>query len=92
MRGLTDRELDVLRGVALGLSNRQIAFALGLRPQVVKNYLKRVYDKLLPIRNKGGMRHRLAAVRVALWWEILDENDIMQAGPVDRLGIRLYPI
>ena len=43
---LTSREEEVLRLVAAGLSNRQIAERLGLRPQTVKNHVRRVFEKL----------------------------------------------
>jgi DNA-binding NarL/FixJ family response regulator len=43
---LTGREEQVLRLVAEGLSNRQIAERLGLRPQTVKNHVRRVFEKL----------------------------------------------
>ena len=43
---LTGREEEVLRLVAAGLSNRQIAERLGLRPQTVKNHVSRVFEKL----------------------------------------------
>jgi DNA-binding NarL/FixJ family response regulator len=43
---LTGREEQVLRLVAAGLSNRQIAERLGLRPQTVKNHVRRVFEKL----------------------------------------------
>jgi DNA-binding NarL/FixJ family response regulator len=43
---LTGREEEVLGLLAAGLSNRQIAARLGLRPQTVKNHVSRVYEKL----------------------------------------------
>jgi DNA-binding NarL/FixJ family response regulator len=43
---LTGREEQVLRLVAAGLSNGQIAERLGLRPQTVKNHVGRVFEKL----------------------------------------------
>jgi DNA-binding NarL/FixJ family response regulator len=43
---LTGREEEILRLVAAGLSNRQIADRLGLRPQTVKNHVRRVFEKL----------------------------------------------
>jgi DNA-binding NarL/FixJ family response regulator len=43
---LSARELDVVRCVAEGLSNREIAQRLTLREHTVKNYLFRIFDKL----------------------------------------------
>lgn len=43
---LSKRELDVIRGVAQGMTNREIAAHLTLSEHTVKNYLFRVFDKL----------------------------------------------
>jgi DNA-binding NarL/FixJ family response regulator len=43
---MTKREADVVRLAVEGLSNREIAGALGLTEHTVKNYLFRVFDKL----------------------------------------------
>ncbi len=43
---LSKREQDVVRCVAEGLSNREIATQLGLTEHTVKNYLFRIFDKL----------------------------------------------
>ncbi len=43
---LSERELQVVRGLAEGLSNREIADRLQLSQHTVKNYLFRVFDKL----------------------------------------------
>ena len=56
---LTDRELDVLRLVASGYSNRQIAEALFLAEGTVKNHLSTILAKL-------GARDRTNAVLRAL--------------------------
>jgi DNA-binding CsgD family transcriptional regulator len=43
---LSKREQDVVRCVAEGLSNREIATRLKLTEHTVKNYLFRIFDKL----------------------------------------------
>jgi len=43
---LTPRELDVVRGIANSESNKDIARHLGLSEQTVKNYLRRIFEKL----------------------------------------------
>lgn len=43
---LSKREMDVVRSLAEGLSNREIADRLGLSQHTIKNYLFRVYEKL----------------------------------------------
>jgi len=43
---LSKREMEIVRCVAEGLTNREIAGRLGLSPHTVKNCLFRVFDKL----------------------------------------------
>jgi two-component system nitrate/nitrite response regulator NarL len=43
---LSKREMEVVRSLAEGLTNREIAQRLGLSQHTVKNYLFRVFDKL----------------------------------------------
>jgi DNA-binding NarL/FixJ family response regulator len=43
---LSKRELEVVRCLAEGLTNREIADRLGLSQHTIKNYLFRVFDKL----------------------------------------------
>jgi DNA-binding CsgD family transcriptional regulator len=43
---LTARETEVLRLVAKGFSNREIASILGIRPDTVKTYVKNIFVKL----------------------------------------------
>jgi DNA-binding NarL/FixJ family response regulator len=62
---LTDRELDTLRLVAAGYSNREIATALHLAPGTVKNHVSNVLLKL-------GVRDRTRAVLRALDLGLLD--------------------
>lgn len=62
---LRPREIDVLEHVARGLSNREVAEALGLLPNTVKSYLKSAMRKLhatnrvqaiLAARERGFLR------------------------------------
>jgi two-component system nitrate/nitrite response regulator NarL len=56
---LSAREVDVVRCLAEGLSNREIANRLKLREHTVKNYLFRIFDKL-------GVSSRVEVVLYAL--------------------------
>jgi two-component system nitrate/nitrite response regulator NarL len=58
---LSKRQQDVVRCVAEGLSNREIAGRLHLTPHTVKNYLVRIFDKL-------GVSSRVELVLYALTW------------------------
>ena len=57
--GLSERESAVLSLLHDGLSNQQIASALGLSPNTVKNHLARLYGKL-------GVSSRGEAVSMAM--------------------------
>ena len=43
---LTDKELLIVSCVTQGMKNKEIASEIGTTEQVVKNYLRKVYDKL----------------------------------------------
>jgi LuxR family transcriptional regulator, maltose regulon positive regulatory protein len=55
---LTLRETEVLRLIAAGMSNKEIARTLGLRPETVKTYLKSAFARL-------SVRGRVQAVMKA---------------------------
>ena len=54
-----ERELRVIEFVAQGLKNSEVAKALGTTENVVKNYLRVIYDKIGPWN----------PVELALWYE-----------------------
>jgi DNA-binding NarL/FixJ family response regulator len=45
-RTLTQREIELVRLVAEGLRNKEVAFRLGITEGTVKIHLHRIYDKL----------------------------------------------
>jgi DNA-binding NarL/FixJ family response regulator len=58
LRTLTDRELEVLRAVAAGLTNNEIASELRLSESTVKTHVSRAFAKI-------GARDRVQAVIIA---------------------------
>jgi HD-GYP domain-containing protein (c-di-GMP phosphodiesterase class II) len=57
-KGLSDREVEVLRLVARGRTNKEVAVALGLSPKTVQHHVAHVYDKI-------GVESRAAAAMFA---------------------------
>lgn len=55
---LTDRELEVLQQVSIGMRNREVAERLGMTEGSIKWYMQQIFDKL-------GTRSRLQAVERA---------------------------
>lgn len=55
---LSEREREVARLVAQGLTDKEIARALGVSPTTVRTYVERLFDKL-------GIRRRSALARLA---------------------------
>ncbi len=43
---LSDKEMMIISGVTQGMKNKEIAREVGTTEQVVKNYLRKIYDKL----------------------------------------------
>jgi DNA-binding CsgD family transcriptional regulator len=56
---LSERECEIARHVALGLSNKQIAATLGISTNTVATYLRRMFRKL-------GVSTRAALVAAAV--------------------------
>jgi DNA-binding NarL/FixJ family response regulator len=65
---LTEREVQVMQFVACGLSNREIAAAIGRSDETVKLHLKNIFAKL-------AVADRTEAVTVAISRGILDVGD-----------------
>lgn len=73
---LTQRELEVLTQAGAGLRNRQIAEALGLSEQTVKNHLTIIFHKL-------GVRNRTRAIMYAARQGWLDLDDAADEPPAE---------
>jgi two-component system nitrate/nitrite response regulator NarL len=56
---ITPRMREVLALMAEGMTNREIAYELGLSPFTVKNYIERIYERM-------GALDRVQAVSKAL--------------------------
>lgn len=63
--GLTGRELEVLRHVACGLSNKETAIALAIGEDTVKGHLRNIMDKL-------GANNRTHAVSIGIQRGIIE--------------------
>jgi NarL family two-component system response regulator LiaR len=68
IEGLTDRELEVLRLAAMGLSNRQIAEDLVVSPRTVQSHMANIFGKL-----QVGSRTEAVMVALKRRWIRLDE-------------------
>jgi DNA-binding NarL/FixJ family response regulator len=65
---LTPRERQIIRALAAGATNREIAARLGLKEQTVKNRLSVLYWRL-------GVRNRLELVVQAKRHRLVDDEE-----------------
>ncbi len=80
----TERELEILRLVALGLSNRDIADELIITVGTVRWYTKQIYSKL-------GVHGRVPALVRAKESGLLDEHPRRQAETATRKLLQSQP-
>jgi len=64
---LSDKELAIIACITRGMRNKEIAYQIGTTEQVVKNYLRKVYDKL-------GVSDRLELALYCLHHQILKQE------------------
>ena len=73
--GLTEREVEVLRLLACGLSNKEIAQRLVITPKTVGNHVEHIYAKI-------DARTRAGASLFAMQHGLLPEEQFAAAAPV----------
>lgn len=69
---LSPKELEIITCVTQGMRNKEIAYQLGTTEQVVKNYLRKIYDKL-------GVSDRLELALYCLHHQILKQHALTVA-------------
>jgi DNA-binding NarL/FixJ family response regulator len=70
---LTERELSIISCITQGMRNKEIAYQIGTTEQVIKNYLRKVYDKL-------GVSDRLELALYCLHHQVLARNGHQSTG------------
>ncbi len=70
--GLSQREVEVLRLIARGLSNREMADVLFIAPKTVGHHVQHIYDKL-------GISTRVGATLFGLRHGLIDEDSLAAA-------------
>jgi DNA-binding NarL/FixJ family response regulator len=65
---LSPKEIAIITCITQGKRNKEIAFQLGTTEQVIKNYLRKVYDKL-------GVSDRLELALYCLHHRIIDSDE-----------------
>lgn len=69
--GLTERQMDVVKLMVLGKSNKDISTKLCICNSTVKAHLTKIYDKL-------GVKNRTEATRMAIIKKIIPPQDSEQ--------------
>jgi DNA-binding NarL/FixJ family response regulator len=64
---LSEKELSIIGCITRGMRNKEIAYQIGTTEQVIKNYLRKIYDKL-------GVSDRLELALYCLHHQILKDQ------------------
>jgi DNA-binding NarL/FixJ family response regulator len=79
---LSEKELSIIACITRGMRNKEIAYQIGTTEQVIKNYLRQIYDKL-------GVSDRLELALYCLHHQILKNETEAAAVPFLDPGIPL---
>lgn len=72
---LSPKELAIIGCITRGMRNKEIAYQIGTTEQVIKNYLRKIYDKL-------GVSDRLELALYCMHHETLKKGNPMNEVPV----------
>ncbi len=72
---LSKKELAIIGCITRGMRNKEIAYQIGTTEQVIKNYLRKVYDKL-------GVSDRLELALYCLHHQLLKKYNIEEGDPM----------
>lgn len=82
---LSPKELSIIGCVTQGMRNKEIAYKIGTTEQVVKNYLRKIYDKL-------GVSDRLELALYCLHHQLLKQQPVnlpnTAKAPVQEITMR----
>ena len=81
---LSPREKAVITGVTRGMRNKEIAYELGTSEQVIKNYLRKIYDKL-------GVDDRVELALFSLHNKLITEETDKVAAVQTMLSVQNEP-
>ena len=74
---LSEKELSIISCITRGMRNKEIAYQIGTTEQVIKNYLRKIYDKL-------GVSDRLELALYCLHHQILkNESSTSELAYID---------
>ncbi|MFC6645093.1 LuxR C-terminal-related transcriptional regulator [Granulicella cerasi] len=79
---LSEKELAIIACITRGMRNKEIAYQIGTTEQVIKNYLRKVYDKL-------GVSDRLELALYCLHHQILKTDAQTAEAPYAETGVPL---
>jgi DNA-binding NarL/FixJ family response regulator len=79
---LTEKELAIIACITRGMRNKEIAYQIGTTEQVIKNYLRKIYDKL-------GVSDRLELALYCLHHKILKTETMAAEVPFLDPGLPL---
>jgi DNA-binding NarL/FixJ family response regulator len=79
---LSAKELAIIGCVTQGMRNKEIAYKIGTTEQVVKNYLRKIYDKL-------GVSDRLELALYCLHHQLLKQPAVM--APTQKSSVQEMP-